>query len=370
MIEVEHLTKRYGDHTAVDDLSFRAEPGKIYGFLGPNGAGKSTTMNIMTGYLSATSGTVTVDGHDIQKEPEIVKKNMGYLPEQPPVYPDMTVREYLQFAAELKKVPADKRKEAVEASMERMDLTDMQNRLIKNLSKGYRQRVGMAQATINDPQIVILDEPTVGLDPEQQREIFEYIRGLRENHIVILSSHILHDVSQICDFIWIINNGKLVASDTPVNLESSMTQQQTVRVTVQGTDPDALSAALADAVEDAQIQVEAGEAEDTLTASITSSNGEDMRKAVSDAVFGAGMSLLALNQDSKSLEDVFLQLTQDDDSTAEEESAEEAETGSDEETAEEAQEETAEETAEEAQEETAEGAEEGSEEETEEDKKA
>lgn len=318
MIEVEHLTKRYGDHTAVDDLSFTAEPGKIYGFLGPNGAGKSTTMNIMTGYLAATSGTVTVDGHDIQKEPEAVKEKIGYLPEQPPVYPDMTVREYLMFVAELKKVPAAERKEAVEKGMERMDLTDMQNRLIRNLSKGYRQRVGMVQATINDPEIIILDEPTVGLDPEQQMELHEYIRSLRENHIVILSSHILHDISQICDYIWIINNGRLVASDTPSDLQSSMTGEQTIRVTAQGSDPSALENALEMALPDAKIKVEAGADTDTVNAVITSTAQEDIRKTVSNAVFQADMSVLAMSRDSTSLEDVFLSLTNEEETAAEE----------------------------------------------------
>ena len=219
MIEVRNLVKKYGDHLAVDHLDFKIETGRIYGFLGPNGAGKSTTMNIMTGYLGATEGEVIINGHDILKEPEEAKRHIGYLPEQPPLYMDMTVREYLEFAAELKGLK--KRQSSGEiAEVEKLvKIKDVEHRLIKNLSKGYRQRVGLAQAVLGFPEIIILDEPSVGLDPKQIIEIRELIRKLAKNHTVILSSHILAEVREVCDHIMIISKGRLVASDTPENLE-------------------------------------------------------------------------------------------------------------------------------------------------------
>ena len=207
MIEVKNLVKKYGDHLAVDHLSFHVEKGQIYGFLGPNGAGKSTTMNIMTGYIASTDGEVIINGHNILEEPEEAKKCIGYLPEQPPLYFDMTVKEYLKFAAELKKVPRDRRENQIKDVMKMVGITNMQERLIKNLSKGYRQRVGLAQAILGYPEIIILDEPTVGLDPKQIIEIRELIRKLAKNHTIILSSHILSEVSEVCDYILIINNG-------------------------------------------------------------------------------------------------------------------------------------------------------------------
>ena len=222
MIEVKNLTKCYGKHLAVDNLSFTVEKGQIYGFLGPNGAGKSTTMNIMTGYLGATKGEVLIDGHDILKEPEEAKRCIGYLPEQPPLYLEMTVMEYLRFAAELKKIPKEDMEIQIEKAMRLTRLSDVRGRLISNLSKGYKQRVGLAQAILGFPEIIILDEPTVGLDPKQIIEIRELIRKLAKEHTVILSSHILAEIREVCDYILIIARGKLVASDTPENLENSM----------------------------------------------------------------------------------------------------------------------------------------------------
>ena len=222
MIEVKNLTKKYGNHYAVDDLSFTIEKGKIYGFLGPNGAGKSTTMNMITGYLAATSGEVKVCGKDILKEAEEAKKHIGYLPENPPLYMDMTVEEYLKFAAELKKVPKQERKEQIELVMGETHIEDMRNRMIQNLSKGYKQRVGLAQAMLGNPEIIILDEPTVGLDPKQILEIRDLIRSMKERHTVILSSHILSEVSAVCDEIMILSKGKLVASDTTENLSKQL----------------------------------------------------------------------------------------------------------------------------------------------------
>ena len=219
MIEVEHLTKRYGSYCAVSDLSFTIEKGQIYGFLGPNGAGKSTTMNIMTGCLAATSGTVTIDGHDIFEDAQLAKRLIGYLPEQPPLYLDRTPREYLSFVAQAKGIPANQIDQQMKEAMAVTGVEDVSERLIKNLSKGYRQRVGIAQALLGDPEVIILDEPTVGLDPQQIIEIRQLIKGLGKKHTVILSSHILSEVQAVCQTILIISKGKLVACDSPENLE-------------------------------------------------------------------------------------------------------------------------------------------------------
>ena len=233
MIEVKHLTKKYGTHLAVDDLSFTIEKGRIYGFLGPNGAGKSTTMNIMTGYIGASSGEVIINGHNILEEPEKAKKCIGYLPEIPPLYLDMTVSEYLYFAAELKKIPKADRNAQVIKVMELIKLVDMKDRLIKNLSKGYRQRTGLAAAILDFPDIIILDEPTVGLDPKQIIEIRELIRTLAKDHTVILSSHILAEVQEICDDILIISKGKLIAEGSPDELEELTHGKEAVELTIQ-----------------------------------------------------------------------------------------------------------------------------------------
>ena len=234
MIEVKNLVKRYGDHVAVNNLSFTVEEGQIYGFLGPNGAGKSTTMNIITGYLASTEGEVLINGHNILEEPEEAKKCIGYLPELPPVYTDMTVLEYLKFVAELKKIPKDQRKKQILEVMNLVKITDMQNRLIKNLSKGYKQRVGLAQAIIGYPEVIILDEPTVGLDPKQIIEIRELIRELAKKHTIILSSHILSEVSAVCNHIMIISKGKLVASDTPEGLMTLLKGGRQMKLSVLG----------------------------------------------------------------------------------------------------------------------------------------
>lgn len=308
MIEVTGLTKKYGAHCAVDDLSFTADKGKIYGFLGPNGAGKSTTMNMMTGYLAATSGSVMIGGCDILAQPEEAKAKIGYLPEIPPLYPEMTVLEYLRFAAELKRIPAAGRKEAVVYSMKKTDITGVQNRLIRNLSKGYRQRVGLAQAIISDPEIIILDEPTAGLDPEQQKEMFDYIRSLRDEHIVILSSHILSDISAICDYIWILNRGRLVASDTPKNLRMRMTTAQRITCMVDGF-PEQVEKAVAcmDGVGDLTFIPSPDEGGTRFT--LTSEADQDVRAQLSRVLVTAGMGILEMSRDEQSLEDVFLTLT-------------------------------------------------------------
>ena len=233
MIEVRNLVKKYGNHVAVNHLNFTVEKGKIYGFLGPNGAGKSTTMNMITGYIASTEGEVLIDGHNILEEPEVAKKKIGYLPEIPPLY-----QEYLNFAAELKMIPKEKRKANIEEVMSTTKTIEVKNRLIKNLSKGYKQRVGLAQALLGYPEIIILDEPTVGLDPKQIIEIRDLIKGLGQKHTVILSSHILSEVSAVCDHVLIIDKGKLVASDTPENLGKLMSGANSLELTVKGQESE------------------------------------------------------------------------------------------------------------------------------------
>ena len=220
MIKVEHLVKRYGNRNVVDDLTFTVEKGQIVGFLGPNGAGKSTTMNMITGYISATEGTIEIDGVDIFDEPEKAKKKIGYLPEMPPLYPDMLVREYLSFVCDIKKVKRDKKDAMISQVMRRAKITDVSERLIKNLSKGYKQRVGIAGAMVGDPEILIFDEPTVGLDPKQILEIRDLIRDLSEKHTILLSSHIMQEVSAVCNEIIIINEGKMIVKDKPENISA------------------------------------------------------------------------------------------------------------------------------------------------------
>ena len=309
MIEVKHLVKKYGDHTAVDDLTFTLESGKIYGFLGPNGAGKSTTMNIITGYLSATSGSVTVQGKNTLENPNEVKKLIGYLPELPPLYQEMTVQEYLLFVAELKgtRKKAD-RAAAVEHAAARAGLQGMEQRLIRNLSKGYRQRVGIAAALLGTPKIIILDEPTVGLDPAQMIEIRSLIRDLGKTHTVILSSHILSEVQTVCDRVLIIAHGRLVAQGTPEELAAQLTAKGTITATAQGSREAVVAAAgKVPGLTDLRVTDEKG-GEVSFTA--VSTAGTDLRGALSLALAQAGCPVLSLSAETMSLEDVFLQLTE------------------------------------------------------------
>lgn len=310
MIEVTNLTKKYGDHIAVDHLSFRVEKGQIYGFLGPNGAGKSTTMNIITGYLAATEGTVTIDGKDIQKDPEEAKRSIGYLPELPPLYVDMTVREYLEFVAELKKVPKKERKQQIDEVMEMTQITDMQQRLIRNLSKGYRQRVGLAQAILGYPEVIILDEPTVGLDPKQIIEIRDLIRKLGENHTVILSSHILSEVSAVCDHIMIIAHGKLVASDSPENLQKLMSGSMELNLEVKGS-AAAVKSALQEISQIDRIEENTEASKNVAKLKVISKENADIREQVFYALADAKLPILEMTHAEKSLEDIFLELTED-----------------------------------------------------------
>lgn len=310
MIEVTNLTKKYGDHIAVDHLSFRVEKGQIYGFLGPNGAGKSTTMNIITGYLAATEGTVTIDGKDIQKDPEEAKRAIGYLPELPPLYVDMTVREYLDFVAELKKVPKKEQKQQIDEVMEMTQITDMQQRLIRNLSKGYRQRVGLAQAILGYPEVIILDEPTVGLDPKQIIEIRDLIRKLGENHTVILSSHILSEVSAVCDHIMIIAHGKLVASDSPENLQKLMSGSMELNLEVKGS-AAAVKSALQEISQIDRIEENTEASKNVAKLKVISKENADIREQVFYALADAKLPILEMTHAEKSLEDIFLELTED-----------------------------------------------------------
>ena len=311
MIEINHLVKKYGNHTAVDDLNLHMEAGKIYGFLGPNGAGKSTTMNIITGYLGATEGSVKINGYDILEQPEEAKKCVGYLPELPPLYMDMTVVEYLNFAAELKKIEKGKRKDAVNEAMELAKLTDMKDRLIKNLSKGYRQRVGLAQAVLGYPEVIILDEPTVGLDPKQMIEIRELIKSLGEKHTVILSSHILSEVSAVCDHIFIISHGKLVASDTTENLKLRMTNTQQVELIVKAKKEEAENV-LHEILDVESKVLENGAEEGTTHILLKAKKDKDIREQVFYTFADAKLPILSMKTDEKSLEDIFLALTESD----------------------------------------------------------
>ena len=311
MIEVKNLVKRYGDHTAVDHLSFQVEEGQIYGFLGPNGAGKSTTMNIITGYLASTEGSVVINGRDILEEPEEAKKCIGYLPEMPPLYFEMTVREYLKFAAELKKIPKADRKQQIEEVMEMTKITDMQNRLIKNLSKGYRQRVGLAQAILGYPEINILDEPTVGLDPKQIIEIRDLIKSLSKKHTVILSSHILSEVSAVCDYILIISHGKLVASDTPENLAKLMEGENTLELTVKGS-AEKTKQVLDTVPGIRECRVKKSEEENAVDVILHTEGDTDVREAIFYALAQNECPILRMQSVHVSLEDIFLELTSDD----------------------------------------------------------
>lgn len=310
MIEVKNLVKKYGNHIAVDHLNFTIEEGHVYGFLGPNGAGKSTTMNIMTGYLGATEGEVLINGHDILKEPEEAKRQIGYLPELPPLYMEMTVREYLEFVAELKGIAKNKREESINEVEKMVKIWEVENRLIRNLSKGYRQRVGLAQAVLGFPKIIILDEPSVGLDPKQIIEIRELIRQLAKKHTVILSSHILAEVREVCDYILIISKGKLVASDTPENLERNLGDSDLIEIETKAG-PDEVRRILETV--DGIRSISTKHLENGITwAQIQEKKNTDVREKVFQAFAQNHQPLLKLNPLQVSLEDVFMELTQSD----------------------------------------------------------
>ena len=307
MIEVKNLVKRYGSHCAVNNISFQAEEGEILGFLGPNGAGKSTTMNILTGYLSATDGTVRINGHDILEEPNDAKANIGYLPEMPPLYPDMTVREYLDFIYDLKKCALPQVKHITEICRV-MKIEDVYGRLIKNLSKGYKQRVGMAQALIGNPPVLILDEPTVGLDPNQIIEIRSLIKSLGKHHTVILSSHILTEIEAVCDRIIILNEGKIVADDTAENLSAKFSKERRLEARIAAPAQEA-SSLVAGITGVDKVTVLDTDENGTTDLAIDVAEGADIRRELFNRLAQKNWPLLYSKPSAMSLEDIFINLT-------------------------------------------------------------
>ena len=309
MIEVQHLTKKYGPVTAVEDVSFKVERGEILGFLGPNGAGKTTTMRILTGYMPATDGRAIVAGFDVFDQPIEAKRRTGYLPETPPLYPDMSVIEYLQFVARIKGVPPAGRNERIRAVMERTRIADMANRLCSKLSKGYRQRVGLAQAIIHNPDVLILDEPTAGLDPKQIIETRQLIKELAGNHTIILSTHILPEVSQTCQRVVIINKGRVVAVDTPDALTARLRGSETMYIQVDASGADATSTL--QRVSGVTGVVQAERRDGIVGYEVESESGRDVRRDLARAVVTSGWGLLELRPMRMSLEEIFLSLTTD-----------------------------------------------------------
>ena len=312
MVEVQNLVKRYGDRNAVDGLSFTVEDGQVFGFLGPNGAGKSTTMNIMTGYLAPTQGRVLIDGLDIAAEPETARRRIGYLPELPPLYPDMTVAEYLRFCAELKKLPRAEQSDRIAQAVSMTHLEDQTRRLIRNLSKGFRQRVGLAQAVLGLPKVIILDEPTVGLDPRQVVEIRDLIRSLAREHTVILSSHILSEIRAVCDRVLIIRKGKFVAFDTPQALEEKLSAGG--RLTLLAKCAPAQAEDVLAGVDGVLTHTVSDAGAGTVRVELSCTG--DRRESLFYAFAAARCPLLELRSRTASLEDVFLDLTDEDDAVA------------------------------------------------------
>jgi ABC-2 type transport system ATP-binding protein len=311
LIEVQDLTKTFGERTAVDHISFAVNKGEILGFLGPNGAGKTTTMRMLTSFMPATSGTARIAGFDVFDNSLEVRRHIGYLPENPPVYPDMTVESYLDFVARIKGVPAEKRAQRVTDALEKTNITDKRDELIKRLSRGYKQRVGLAQALVHDPDVIILDEPTVGLDPKQIIEVRHLIKNLAGNHTIVLSTHILPEVSMTCDRVVIINKGKIAAVDTPQNLTSQLKGGQRIRVEVQASEQP-LREVLAQIPGASHVQIEAAPLTGHVLATIEAAEGKDIRSAIAVRIVEKGWPLFELKGVSLSLEDIFLELTTDD----------------------------------------------------------
>ena len=310
MIEVQHLTKRYGPVTAVDDVSFKAERGEILGFLGPNGAGKTTTMRVLTGYMPATDGKAIVAGYDVLEQPVEAKRRTGYLPETPPLYPDMTVSDYLAFCARIKGVPRSERATRLKTVMERTQIADVANRHCSKLSKGYRQRVGLAQALLHNPEVLILDEPTAGLDPKQIIETRRLIKGLGGDHTIILSTHILPEVSQTCNRIVIINKGRVVAVDTPANLTARLRGSETLYVQVDsmGADAEGMLSSIPGVT-----RVSNSDRHDSIAGyEVDSESGRDVRRELASAVVGRGWGLLELRPMRMGLEEIFLKVITED----------------------------------------------------------
>ena len=316
MIEVKDLTKSFGERTAVDHVSFVVNRGEILGFLGPNGAGKTTTMRILTGFLPATSGTAQVAGFDVFNDSLEVRKRIGYLPENPPLYLDMTVSAYLEFVARIKNVPAEKRKAHVDDAMAKTNITDKRHELIKRLSRGYKQRVGLAQALVHDPEVIILDEPTVGLDPKQIIEVRHLIKGLAGSHTIILSTHILPEVSMTCDRVVIINRGRIAAIDTPANLTTQLKGVQNVLLEV-AADQNAVSAAVREIPGVRKVTAEPAGGNGRVALMVEVSSGQDVRSQIAARIVGRGWPLYELRGVNLSLEEIFLELTTEDSEHAE-----------------------------------------------------
>ena len=311
MIELKHVTKRYGAKCAVNDISFTINKGEVLGFLGRNGAGKSTTMNMITGYISASEGQILIDGMDILEQPREAKRRIGYLPELPPLYMDMTVEEYLKFVCEIKEVRRKSQKAHLDDLYNLVKITDVRHRLIRNLSKGYKQRVGVAQALVGNPEVVIMDEPTVGLDPKQIIEIRKLISGLGENHTVVLSSHILHEVADVCDRVVIINKGQVVAQDTLANLTHGI--GESIRLTVRVIGPEKPVTRMLREIPGVKYVETLGSREaDSVDYLVESDSKTDVRRPLVNAVLAGGYSLLMLKPMDVTLEDIFLQLTSED----------------------------------------------------------
>lgn len=311
MIEVTNLTKKYGQNTAVDNISFTVKEGEIVGFLGPNGAGKSTTMNMITGYISSTDGTVKINGYDILEQPEEAKRRIGYLPELPPLYMDMEVEEYLNFVADLNHLKKSEKAKVIENVMETTKITHMRKRLIKNLSKGYKQRVGLSQALIGNPDVLILDEPTVGLDPKQIIEMREVIKGLGKKHTIILSSHILSEVSAVCDRVIIISHGKIVASDTPESLSKRLTQSNTISLRVKGPKESVIQT-LKSIENVTSVKYKSSVEEGTNDIIVEAKEDTDIREGIFNAMAKNNYPIFSMNSMDLSLEEIFLQVTKDD----------------------------------------------------------
>jgi len=307
VISVENLTKKYATKTAIEGMSFRVDKGEILGFLGPNGAGKTTTMRIITGYMPSTDGTVKVDGFDVADQPLEVRRRIGYLPENPPLYPEMTVKSYLNFVAKLKGVRGVKVEDDVNRAMQKVNITDVKGKIIAKLSKGYKQRVGIAQALLNDPPVLILDEPTIGLDPKQIQEVRELVKGLAGGHTVVLSTHILPEVEQTCHRVIIIDKGKIVAVDTPQNLRSQIQGGARVFIEVLGPATDVLTAVKGVAgVADARV---VSQDDGRSGFHVDVEGGRDIRSDLARTVVQGGWGLLALQSENMSLEDIFIKLT-------------------------------------------------------------
>lgn len=307
MIQVENITKKYGSFTAVDNINFEIEEGEIVGFLGPNGAGKSTTMNMITGFIEPTSGRIIVDGYDISKKPRKAKKQIGYMPEGVPLYSDLTVKEFVTYMAELKGVPKKEKKDKVQKVIQETGLAEVQNKLTRNLSRGYKQRVSMAGALVSNPKVIILDEPTVGLDPKQVTEIRALIKELGKDHTVILSSHILSEVSQICNRVIIINNGQIVAIDTPENLEKKVVKDNSVYVTVEDKENkmDTIKEKLPNVQE---IKLISENEDKTKKYMITATADVDLRKSIFETFAKEGITIFEMKKSDATLEDAFMQL--------------------------------------------------------------